>query len=98
MPEAVDAVRTVLPDIYTEMVLDVSEFVHDEGHDLTATQLMGLDMFVGGALGVVDSVTPMQPPMSQTALQSQTMGSFGPQRMQQLQAIMQTPNQKLGGL
>jgi len=98
MPEGVDAVRSVYPAMYTEMMLDTMDFVHNEGHNLTETQLVGLDMFLGGALGIVDSSTPMQPPMAQTPLQSQTMGSFGPQRMQQLQAIMQTPNQKLGGL
>lgn len=98
MPEAVDAVRTVLPAMYVDMLLDLSDFVEEFGDELNHTQLIGLDLLAGGALGIVDSVTPMQPPMSQTPLQSQTMGSFGPQRMQRLQAVMQTPNQKLGGL
>jgi hypothetical protein len=98
--QAVDAIRTVYPEFYTQMILDVSDFVYENRDSLDDAQMHGLDTFTGGALGYSDGPAPnltFQPPYYQTTGAAQSAGAMGgpeSQRMNYQQTA--TPAQKLG--
>jgi hypothetical protein len=98
--QAVDAIRTVYPEFYVQMVLDVSDFVYENRDSLDDAQMLGLDTFTGGALGYSDGPAPnltFQPPYYQTTGAAQSAGAMGgpeSQRMNYQQTA--TPAQKLG--
>jgi len=97
--QAVDAIRTVYPRLYTEMALDVAEFVEEYGDKLDHVQLLGLDTFLNGALGYSDGPAPeltFQEPMAQTQQQARAIG--GPENRRMSMQVNMTPAQKVGGL
>lgn len=97
--QAVDALRTVYPQLYTEMVIDTAEFVDNYGDALGHAQLLGLDVFTGYALGYSDGPAPwltMQPPYAQTAGQASAIG--GPENRRMSYQQNTTPAQKVAGL
>lgn len=99
--QSVDAIRTVYPDLYAEMVLDVAEFVDEYGDKLDYPAWVGLDAFTGYALGVSDGPAPdltLQPPYAQTAEQAVSIGATGPQSRQMGYQQGTTPAQKVGGM
>jgi hypothetical protein len=102
--EAVDAIRTVYPELYTDMILDMVEFMQTkDGAKLNQTQLLGLDTFTGGALGILSSYGPMpQPLFAQTPMQQQALGKnvqqSSPQMARQQSQTNNTASQKVGEL
>jgi hypothetical protein len=102
--EGVDAVRTVYPELYTDMVLDLIEFMQSPSWaKLTEDQKLGLDTFTGGALGVLQSWGPMPGPLfAQTPMQQQALGKNMQQAspdMARMQAQRTTTSsQKVSGL
>jgi len=100
--QSVDALRAVYPELYTEMVLDVAEFVAEFGDKLSHAKLLGLDAFTGGALGYSDGPAPnltYRQPAYQTAGQAQAAGATGGPENQRL-TIQQnsTPAGKVGAM
>jgi cellobiose-specific phosphotransferase system component IIA len=100
--QSVDAIRSVYPELYIDMVLDVSEFVHDYGDKLGHAQWLGLDAFTSYALGYTDAPTPalaFRLPSPQTSQQARSLGSIGgPQHRQMDIRMGTTPAQKLGAM
>jgi hypothetical protein len=102
--EAVDAVRTVYPELYTDMMLDLIEFMQTPSWALlTDNQRLGLDNFAGGALGIADSWGVLPGPLfAQTPMQQQALGKNIQQsnpdmaRMQSQRTA--TGSQKVSGL
>jgi hypothetical protein len=93
---SVDAIRTVYPKLYTEMAIDVAEFVQEHGDRLGHDQLLGLDTFTGYALGYSDGPAPeltMQPPHAQTQGQARAIG--GPENRRMNMQQNSTAAQKL---
>ena len=97
-PEAVEAIRTVYPSLYTDMVLDIVQYLSEYPNEISNSTMIGLDTFTGGALGVLDSRNGVQPPFAQTQMQAQSLGAIGPMQRQQQNAVNSTPGQKLGAL
>jgi hypothetical protein len=96
---SVDAIRTVYPKLYTEIAIDVAEFVQEHGDRLGHDQLLGLDTFTGYALGYTDGPAPeltMQPPYAQTTGQAMAIG--GPENRRMTFQQNATASQKLGAL
>ena len=96
---SIDAIRTVYPKLYTEMAIDVAEFVQEHGDQLGHAQLIGFDTFTGYALGYSDGPAPdltMQPPYAQTPGQAQAIGGPENRRMNMQQNM--TPAQKVGSM
>jgi hypothetical protein len=75
--EAVSAIRTVYPELYTDMILDIVEFMQTRDWDkLNQNQKLGVDTFTGGALGVLRSYGPPVGPLSaQTPMQQDALGT-----------------------
>jgi hypothetical protein len=102
--EAVDAIRTVYPELYTDMVLDMVEFMQTRDWDkLNEAQRLGLDTFTGGALGVLQTYGPMPGPLfAQTPMQQQALGKntqqSSPQMAHQQSQMNSTGSQKVSGL
>jgi hypothetical protein len=102
--EAVDAIRTVYPELYTDMVLDIVEFMQTRDWDkLNEAQRLGLDTFTGGALGVLQTYGPMPGPLfAQTPMQQQALGKntqqSSPQMAHQQSQMNSTGSQKVSGL
>ena len=102
--EGVDAIRTVYPELYTDMVLDLSEFMQTkEWGKLNEAQKLGLDTFTGGALGVLQTFGPMPGPLfAQTPMQQQALGKNMQQSSPQMARIQgknnATSTQKVGAL
>ncbi len=102
--EAVDALRTVYPELYSDMVLDIAEFMQTRDWDkLNEAQRLGLDTFTGGALGVLQTYGPMpQPLFAQTPMQQQALGKntqqSSPQMAHQQSQMNSTGGQKVSGL
>jgi hypothetical protein len=102
--EAVDAIKTVYPELYIDMILDIVEFMQTkDGAKLNETQLLGLDTFTGGALGILSSYGPMpQPLFAQTPMQMQALGKnaqqSSPQMARQQSQTNNTASQKVGEL
>lgn len=96
-PGQVEAIRTVFPSVYIDMVLDLVEFLNTHDGDIPYQAMLGFDTFTGGALGVLDEFSPYTPPYAQTPLQSQGLGAIGQQRFQQATA-QATAAQKVGQL
>jgi hypothetical protein len=102
--EAVDAIKTVYPELYTDMILDMVEFMQTkDGAKLNQVQLLGLDTFTGGALGILSSYGPMpQPLFAQTPMQQQALGKnvqqSSPQMARQQSQTNSTASQKVGAL
>jgi hypothetical protein len=98
--QAVDAIRSVYPEFYTEMVLDVSEFVYENRERLGDAQMHGLDTFTGYALGYSDGPAPnlaLQPPYFQTTGAAMSAGAMGgPENRRMNYQQTATPAQKLG--
>ena len=97
--QSVDALRTVYPKLYTEMAIDVAEFVRQHGDIMGHDQLVGLDTFTGYALGYSDGPAPaltMQPPFAQTSGQAAAIGGPENRRMSLQQGT--TPAQKVGAM
>jgi hypothetical protein len=96
---SIDAIRTVYPKLYTEMAIDVAEFVQEHGDRLGHDQLLGLDTFTGYALGYSDGPAPeltMQPPHAQTQGQARAIG--GPENRRMNMQQNSTPAQKVAGM
>ena len=100
--QGVDAVRAVYPELYTDMVIDVAEFVAEYGPRLGHAQLLGLDAFTGYALGYSDGPAPnltFQPPYYQTTGAAQSAGAVGgPENRRMNLAQNTTPAQKVGSM
>jgi hypothetical protein len=102
--EAVDAIRTVYPELYTDMILDIVEFMQTRDWDkLNEAQRLGLDTFTGGALGVLQTYGPMPGPLfAQTPMQQQALGKntqqSSPQMAHQQSQMNSTGGQKVSGL
>ena len=102
--EGVDAIRTVYPELYTDMILDLVEFMQTKDWDkINEAQKLGLDTFTGGALGVLSSYGPIQGPLfAQTPMQQQALGKNmqqGSPQMAQIQGKNNTTaSQKVSGL
>jgi hypothetical protein len=102
--EAIDAIRTVYPELYSDMILDIVEFMETpDGDKLNEAQLLGLDTFTGGALGILSSFGPMpQPLFAQTPMQQQALGKnvqqSSPQMARQQSQMNSTGSQKVSGL
>jgi len=100
--QAVDAIRTVYPDLYAEIVVDIAEFLENHRGEIGHVQLLGLDAFTGGALGYSDGPAPnltYRQPAYQTAGQAQAAGATGGPENQRL-TIQQnsTPAGKVGAM
>jgi hypothetical protein len=102
--EAVDAIRTVYPELYTDMILDIVEFMQTRDWDkLNQNQKLGLDTFTGGALGILRSYGPPVGPLSaQTPMQQQALGTNNQQSNPDMARLQQrqnsTASQKVGAL
>jgi hypothetical protein len=102
--ESVDAIRTVYPELYSDMVLDIVEFMQTRDWDkLNEAQRLGLDTFTGGALGVLQTYGPMPGPLfAQTPMQQQALGKntqqSSPQMAHQQSQMNSTGGQKVSGL
>jgi len=100
--QGVDAVRAVYPELYTEMVIDVAEFVAEYGPKLGHAQLLGLDTFTGYALGYSDGPAPnltFQQPYYQTTGAAQSAGAVGgPENRRMNLQQNTTPAQKVGAM
>jgi hypothetical protein len=98
--QAVDAIRTVYPEFYIEMVLDVSAFVYENRETLHDAQMHGLDTFTGGALGYTDAPGPNLTytlPGYQTTQQAVSTGAVGGPENRRLDIQQNaTAAQKLG--
>jgi hypothetical protein len=96
---SVDAIRTVYPKLYTEIAIDVAEFVQEHGDRLGHDQLIGLDTFTGYALGYSDGPAPelsIQSPYAQTTEQAMSIG--GPENRRMMMQQNTTPAQKIGAM
>jgi len=102
--EGVDAIRTVYPELYTDMILDLVEFMQTKDWEkINEAQKLGLDTFTGGALGVLSSYGPIQGPLfAQTPMQQQALGKNMQQGSPQMAQIQGKNNatsaQKVGAL
>ena len=102
--EAVDAIRTVYPELYTDMVLDLVEFMQTRDWEkLNEAQRLGLDTFTGGALGILRSYGAAPAPLyAQTPMQQQALGKnmqqSSPQMARQQSQMNSTGSQKVSGL
>jgi hypothetical protein len=102
--EAVDAIRTVYPELYTDMILDIVEFMQTRDWDkLNQNQKLGVDTFTGGALGILRSYGPPVGPLSaQTPMQQQALGTNNQQSNPDMARLQQrqnsTASQKVGAL
>ena len=101
--EATSAIQTVYPALYTDMTLDLTEWLHGKREtQLPFETLIGLDTFLGGALGVLDSHNPMQPLGAQTPAQQQALGlnlqQSSPMMAQMQQKMNSTPVSRVAGL
>lgn len=100
--QGVDAIRTVYPSLYAEMIVDISEFLETHRGEMGHVQMLGLDAFTDGALGYADGPAPnltFQDPAYQTTGQAQSAGAMGGpehRRMNQMQNT--TPAQKVGAM
>ena len=102
--EAVDAIRTVMPALYADAVLDIADFMGSPEWDkLSETARLGLDTFCGGALGVLQSYGPMPGVLAaQTPFQHQLLGTnpqqANPQMAAQQGRMASTSGQKVEAL
>jgi hypothetical protein len=102
--EAVDAIRTVYPELYTDMVLDLVEFMQTKDwQKLNEAQRLGMDTFTGGALGILQTYGQMPAPLfAQTPMQQQALGKnvqqSSPQMARQQSQMNSTSSQKVAGL
>jgi len=96
---AVDAFRSVYPELYYDSVIDIAEFVDENGDKLGHAQLLGFDAFTGYALGIADGPSPeftMPAPYAQTPQQAGSIGGPENRRMTYQQGT--TPAQKLSAM
>lgn len=100
--QAVDAIRTVYPDLYAEILVDMAEFLENNRGEIGHEQMLGLDTFAGGALGYLDAPTPelaFQPPYYQTTGAAQSAGAMGGPEQQRMNTQQNTtPAQKVGAM
>ena len=102
MSQAVDAIRTVYPNLYAEMVIDIAEYLEENPGEMGHAQLLGLDAFTGGALGYSDGPAPnltYRVPGYQTAGQAASAGATGGPENRRMDIQQNTtPAQKVGAL
>ena len=93
---AVDAFRSVYPELYYDAVIDVGEFMDEFREDLDHATMLGFDAFTGYSLGIADGPAPqftMQAPYAQTTQQAASIGGPENRRMTYQQGT--TPAQKI---
>jgi len=100
--QAIDAIRTVYPDLYAEMLVDMAEFLENNRGEIGHAQMLGLDAFAGGALGYTDGPAPnltFQPPYYQTTGAAQAVGATGGPEHRRMDIQQNTtPAQKVGAM